>query len=587
MDTPEKSVLTEGAYALPQSRFGRLVASVLGDGKTQHELRVDATTLYVSVRGFRSRSHQIPLEQLTGIRVIRGRLGSILTIEAGELRLNFHLGRNAVAAEDFVSLVRERCNALANGDLVVQTIDRREEIITRLVRYRARAIWLLVPLFACAYGLRCLREESVFDLDYFGSCARFWVMRGEAYRLLTGTWLHADLWHLGGNLLVIVWLGRAVERVIGAPRLVIVITASGLTAALGSLWLAPGGSIGASGVGMGLAASFAVLAIAYKNEMPRPLAKPVWWWVIFAFLLMPTPDGPGGLAIDHAAHATGAIGGGLVTWLLVRGLPIARVRVLDLRWLAGVCVAAHALALGAFTYRVYGASTLGELSRIEALVKEHAVDSAIVNELTWFVAIDAKADAETIKSSLSLAEKVSHQVPGDVALADTVATLHHRSGSDRRAAELEIRALELGESFDGGTVQATQLARFMVGAADKLDTRGVQLVASDRAVQLVFSSDDAGETLRHSGMVLYAVAMRRGQIHGLVRLVIGEDGPRERTVRVRLEDIRGGVLGEIASPIGVDVTYAPMMLRMGCPRCRKATSEVTAWPVDPDALAWP
>lgn len=578
---------TEGAYPLPQSPFARLVVSVLGDANAPHQLRVDASHLHIETQGFKNRKHQLPLETLTGIRVIRGKLGSLLTIEAGELNYNFRLGRRASGADELVALVRRRIAELPSGDLVLQTIDAREEVVAQLVRYRAWWIWVLVPLLAAAYGARYVREKSVFNLDYFGSCARFWVARGEIYRLFTGTWLHGDLWHIGGNLVVIVWLGRAVERVLGPARLAIIMTASGLTAALGSLWLAPGGSIGASGVGMGLAGSFGVIAFAYRTQLPRPVAKPWWWWLIFGLLLMPTPDGPGDLAIDHAAHAAGAIGGGLATWLLIARVPVSAVRVRRLGWLAIVCVLAHATALAAFTVRVQQASTLGELARIDRLFTGGAVDDDIVNELTWAVALDKEADRPTIDASLALAEKVSHRFPTNWQLADTVASLHHRAGGDKRAAELEARALETSEAQYDGTVHATQLARFMVAAADKLTARGVRITASDKALQVTFDDDEAGDTLRRSGVVVYAVAMRHGQIQGTVRVAIASGSDAQRTVRVRPEDVRGGVLGEIASPVGVDVVYGPVMLRSGCPYCRAGSATAAAWPVDPDALAWP
>ena len=56
-------------------------------------------------------------------------------------------------------------------------------------------------------GSELERQPDRFDFGHFGP----WVADGEWYRLVTGGFLHAGLFHIGVNMLLLFFLGRILE----------------------------------------------------------------------------------------------------------------------------------------------------------------------------------------------------------------------------------------------------------------------------------------------------------------------------------------------------------------------------------------
>ncbi len=581
MDTPDSEPLT--VLPLRRTRVGRALQGASGEKASLHQVELHADHLVVPASDFATRRVEVPLDQVTGIRVVPELARNLLTIEAGTRVFNLGLSGKAVtrAARSFVTATRDRIDAQPHGDLTTQRITAREAAVDTLVAHKARAIWLAVPLLLVAYAIRAAYSDAIFDLDYFGASARAWLKHGELYRLITAAWLHANLWHIGGNLVAIVWLGRAVERALGPSRLLINVTPAIHGGSLGSMWLTSGHTIGASGVGMGLAAAFGVVAIMYRRELPRPIARPAWWWVVFILLLAPSPDGPGPTAIDHAAHAGGAFGGGLAAYLLCMRRPLSRIRQPDLRWLAGLLVVVQVAALGIMAFRVLSTRPLSELQRLTVMVREKMLSADEANSIAWSFAVAKKVEQPLLAAALQLAEAGLQVLPRDVGLADTVATLHHRTGSDRRAAELEARTLDdVAEAYDATTF-ATQLARFL--AADGVSKpTGITIEASDKQVRVAFA-DNVMELAR-SGVTVYAVAMRHGRIEGLVRLRLGASAARERYVNVPPDS--GSIWKAMSTPIAPDADYTIQLVRSGC-GCADGVAMLDVWAVNPEILALP
>ncbi len=65
------------------------------------------------------------------------------------------------------------------------------------------------------------------------------VAEGEWYRLVTSGFLHASLFHIGFNMLLLFFLGRLLEPALGTPRFVALYFASLLAGSLGALLLDP------------------------------------------------------------------------------------------------------------------------------------------------------------------------------------------------------------------------------------------------------------------------------------------------------------------------------------------------------------
>ena len=86
------------------------------------------------------------------------------------------------------------------------------------------------------------------------------VAGGDWWRLITAAFLHADLIHLGVNMLVIWWFGAALEEYLGPARYIGLYLASGLAGSAGALLQAPlEPTVGASGAFFGILGAVAIL----------------------------------------------------------------------------------------------------------------------------------------------------------------------------------------------------------------------------------------------------------------------------------------------------------------------------------------
>lgn len=130
------------------------------------------------------------------------------------------------------------------------------------------------------------------------------VAAGEWYRLVTGSFLHADLGHLAGNMLGIYFLGRILEPVLGKWRFGLVFVGSFLAGSLGILLLTPYvPSVGASDSVFGLYAYALIASRVRRGTIDRGLTTVVVLLVVFTFF---TPG------VSIGGHLGGLVGGGIL-----------------------------------------------------------------------------------------------------------------------------------------------------------------------------------------------------------------------------------------------------------------------------------
>ena len=142
---------------------------------------------------------------------------------------------------------------------------------------------------------------------------------------LTATLLHGGLMHIGFNLLMLVFCGRAVERVIGGGRTLLLYGVGAYGAALAQALVDPQSMtpmIGASGAISALVAAYAMLFGSGEVRRVGPLSgtllRALWLlaaWTAVQWLVGAT-TGSGPMQVATAAH----IGGFVTGLLLVRPL---------------------------------------------------------------------------------------------------------------------------------------------------------------------------------------------------------------------------------------------------------------------------
>ena len=100
------------------------------------------------------------------------------------------------------------------------------------------------------------------------------VDRGQLYRLVSATFLHADALHLLLNTVSLVVVGRVVEAVFGRVRMLWVFLISAMSGATAS-WLIgrTDASVGASGGVFGLLGAIVIFGWRHRHELPDDIGR--------------------------------------------------------------------------------------------------------------------------------------------------------------------------------------------------------------------------------------------------------------------------------------------------------------------------
>jgi membrane associated rhomboid family serine protease len=149
-----------------------------------------------------------------------------------------------------------------------------------------------------------------------GSLFAKWVLYGPAvangdwWRLLTAAFLHANVLHIGLNMLAVGWLGAPVERFIGHARYLALYVVSGLAGSAGALIANPTTpTVGASGAIFGILG--ALLIIEYQQT--GNIAGQAFTLIVINLAFSFTVSG-----ISVGGHIGGLIGGILAMLALSR-----------------------------------------------------------------------------------------------------------------------------------------------------------------------------------------------------------------------------------------------------------------------------
>lgn len=182
---------------------------------------------------------------------------------------------------------------------------------------RAPATLILIALNVAAFfaeiatgagGFGTITSSLIPEFGLFGPS----VAEGEWYRLLTSAFLHANLYHIGGNMLLLFFLGRILEPGIGTARFVAIYFVALFAGSFGALLVSPNNlSIGASGAVFGVLAATFVIA---RGRGVDALASSVG---ILILLNLAFSFGVRGISVG--AHLGGLAAGFLCALLILAG----------------------------------------------------------------------------------------------------------------------------------------------------------------------------------------------------------------------------------------------------------------------------
>ncbi|GER26722.1 rhomboid family protein [Striga asiatica] len=162
-------------------------------------------------------------------------------------------------------------------------------------------------------------------LLYWGAKINGLISKGQLWRLVTSSFLHANLGHLLINCYSLNSVGPTVEKICGPKRYLAIYITSAITSSAMSYFLCKAPAVGASGAIFGLVGSFAMFVLRHRSMVKGTeadlkhiaqvivlnmlLANKIWNSVMQTIGLLSQ-------GIDNWGHFGGLIGGAAVSWLV-------------------------------------------------------------------------------------------------------------------------------------------------------------------------------------------------------------------------------------------------------------------------------
>ena len=147
----------------------------------------------------------------------------------------------------------------------------------------------------------------------FGAKDNDLILQGQYWRFVTPIFLHANLLHVGLNILNLAVLGVFLERLVGHMRFLLIYMTTGIVSIIASFYFMPQEiSVGASGAIFGLVGTYSVFVLMHRRAF-RKGGIPALLWLIIVIA--------GNLSIgffvpnvDNYAHLGGLLSGCLLGW---------------------------------------------------------------------------------------------------------------------------------------------------------------------------------------------------------------------------------------------------------------------------------
>jgi len=139
------------------------------------------------------------------------------------------------------------------------------------------------------------------------------IIQGQYWRFITPIFLHANLLHVGLNMLNFFVLGIFLERLVGHLRFLLIYLLTGIISIIASFYFMPQEiSVGASGAIFGLVGAYSVFVLWHRRAF-RNNGIPALLWLVLIIgvnlsigLFVPN--------VDNYAHLGGLLSGCLLGW---------------------------------------------------------------------------------------------------------------------------------------------------------------------------------------------------------------------------------------------------------------------------------
>lgn len=172
---------------------------------------------------------------------------------------------------------------------------------------------LIVTVNVLLFLLCTFAGELVYNIGDFSVMDL--IQRGDWYRMISSMFLHADIGHLVSNMLILYYIGNAVERRIGHLPYLVLYFMSGIIGNVFSAGyeLLTGhyiSSIGASGAVFGVEGALLMMALLHRGKLAEATTGRIAFSIAFSLYCGFTSRN-----VDNAAHI-----GGLLMGFLMAGI---------------------------------------------------------------------------------------------------------------------------------------------------------------------------------------------------------------------------------------------------------------------------
>lgn len=200
-----------------------------------------------------------------------------------------------------------------------QTYDSGPDALEQIFRGPLRWVNLLIIavnilVFAVMEFLGSTQDAGLM-LEW-GAAYTPLILEGQWYRLFSSMFLHFGLGHLFNNMLLLLFMGDLLEKLVGKWRYLLIYLGSGLAGNLLSLfWELRTGdmyvSAGASGAIFGVVGGVLVLVLKNRGRVQDVTVRRLGFMVLLTIYY-----GFQTVGVNNAAHIGGLLGGILFTWIL-------------------------------------------------------------------------------------------------------------------------------------------------------------------------------------------------------------------------------------------------------------------------------
>ena len=167
----------------------------------------------------------------------------------------------------------------------------------------------LIAINIIIYVLMVLTDNTEDFINKFAVYGPFIIKYNEYYRLITGAFIHGNIFHLAFNCYALYIIGSQIESFMGKYKYIIIYLFSAVGASLLSIVISKYPSIGASGAIFGLMGSLLYFGYHYRVYLGTVIKSQIIPLIVVNLIIGFIFNGQ----IDNYAHIGGLISGIFIT----------------------------------------------------------------------------------------------------------------------------------------------------------------------------------------------------------------------------------------------------------------------------------